>query len=200
MSSHQEKLRLSNIDAVVLALYELGGEQGFVDTEDIAVVADRIAPSQFRWRKYPNQINLDTARVALRDATRKRMVSGRMERGWSLTVSGLTWAVANVQGRLNLENRAPSDRRAGRRQHFERSRIQALPALLKYANNESVSRREAESVFRVDDYSSPERRTQSMERIKSLFANDSQMRGFLEAMAQIIIEREGENNERSADS
>ena len=192
MSSTQENSVLSNIGAVVLALYELGGDQKLVDTEDIAMVSDRIAPGQFRWRKYPDQINLDTARVSLTDAAKKRLVSGGVQRGWSLTVSGVRWASANLPATSDPGRREPLDRQAKRRQHLERSRIVTLPASIKHLSGEPVSRREAESVFRVDDYSSLQRKVQSVERMKSLFTSDPEMHGFLEEMAGILMESDGE--------
>ena len=40
-------------------MYLLGGETRRVDTEDIAVKANELAPGRFAWKKYPDQINLE---------------------------------------------------------------------------------------------------------------------------------------------
>ena len=42
---------LSNHEIVTLALYLLGGDTQYVDTEDIAVKANEVAPGRFTWRR-----------------------------------------------------------------------------------------------------------------------------------------------------
>jgi len=51
---------LANHEIVTIAVFLLGGESHAVDTEDIAVKANEIAPGRFSWRKYPDQINIET--------------------------------------------------------------------------------------------------------------------------------------------
>lgn len=63
-----ESRDLSNYQIVVIAAYLVGGDARRVDTEDIAVKANEIAPRRFSWRKYPEQINIDTVRKRLWDA------------------------------------------------------------------------------------------------------------------------------------
>jgi hypothetical protein len=59
---------LSNIEIVTIAVYLLGGDSKYVDTEDIAFKANELAPGRFTWRKYPEQINIDNIRKRLSDA------------------------------------------------------------------------------------------------------------------------------------
>src|SRR3990172_8148791 len=59
---------LANHEIVVIAAYRLGARVERVDTEDVAVESNRIAPGRFAWRKYGDQINIDNVRWALLDA------------------------------------------------------------------------------------------------------------------------------------
>jgi hypothetical protein len=59
---------LSNHEIVTLAVYLLGGDSKRIDTEDVAVKANELAPERFAWRKYPNQINIENVRTFLSDA------------------------------------------------------------------------------------------------------------------------------------
>jgi hypothetical protein len=63
---------LSNIEIVALAAYLLGGESRYVDTEDIAVKANELAPGRFTWVKYPEQINIHAIKTHLWDAKSDR--------------------------------------------------------------------------------------------------------------------------------
>jgi hypothetical protein len=56
---------LANHEIVTLAVFPLGGVTSNVDTEDVAIKANEIAPGRFTWRKYPEQINIDTVRKRL---------------------------------------------------------------------------------------------------------------------------------------
>src|SRR5215212_5314312 len=83
--------QLSNHEIIVMAVYLLGGDSGFVDTEDIAVKANEIAPGRFTWRKYKEQINIQMIRVALSNAKKLEngsLVLGSDNQGWMLTESG----------------------------------------------------------------------------------------------------------------
>ena len=83
--------RVSTKGAALLALYDLGGTRRAVDTEDVAMRAAEIAPRAFRWKKYPEQINLESVRLALKhnaEDTPSRVVGGILG-GWQLTADGL---------------------------------------------------------------------------------------------------------------
>lgn len=84
-------LSVSTKGAALLALYDLGGAQRAVDTEDVAMRAAEIAPRAFRWKKYPEQINLESVRLALKHNKEESpaRVSGGILEGWQLTANGL---------------------------------------------------------------------------------------------------------------
>src|SRR4051794_31005847 len=77
--------------ATLLALYDLGGGRRAVDTEDIAMRAAQVAPKLFRWKKYPEQIDLEAVRLGLKGnkAHSPPYVTGSIRTGWQLTVDGL---------------------------------------------------------------------------------------------------------------
>jgi hypothetical protein len=71
MTSKKAKA-LSNHEIVTLAVYLLGGDSKRIDTEDVAVKANELAPGRFAWRKYPNQINIENVRTFLSDAKKPK--------------------------------------------------------------------------------------------------------------------------------
>ena len=79
---------LPNHHIVTLAVYLLGGDARKIDTEDIAKKANELAPGRFTWRKYSDQINIDTVRKRLWDAMRTDkggLLKGTERGGWILT-------------------------------------------------------------------------------------------------------------------
>ncbi len=185
---------LTNIQVVVLALYGLGGDDHPVDTEDVAVKANSIAPGRFAWRKYPEQISLEHVRVFLSDGKKAKygsLVDGDGTRGWYLTAAGATWASAN-RGFLEggLEERQRTDRDTKRRLQIERTRIVELQAWDKYQRGEPVSLREAEAVFRLSEYVRGKRRQLLLDRMQTLMRDDREFRLFVETMATQIENQE----------
>jgi hypothetical protein len=97
---------LSNHEIVTLAVYLLGGDTKYVDTEDIAVRANKIAPGRFTWRKYSDQINIENVRAFLSDAKKDKngaFLRGAGKDGWLLTESGAAFAKAKVGSLENVD-------------------------------------------------------------------------------------------------
>lgn len=69
-SPNNDKASPTQKDFVLVALLRAGGAEGFVDIEDIAVSAHRLAPAMFGWRRYPELPSAEATRIALRDAER----------------------------------------------------------------------------------------------------------------------------------
>jgi hypothetical protein len=98
-SKSKKKLDLANHEIVVLAAYLSGAWYRCADTEDIAVKANEIAPGRFSWRKYKDQINIDTVRKRLWDATKHEKgayLIGTEKGGWLVTEIGCQFAEANA--------------------------------------------------------------------------------------------------------
>jgi hypothetical protein len=96
MTSQSSK-PLTNHEVVLLAVYLLGGETSPVETEDIAVKANELAPGVFTWKKHADQINIEIVRVILSNLKRDqdgRLLIGKGKDGWMLTERGLDFAKA----------------------------------------------------------------------------------------------------------
>ena len=90
----------ANHEVVVLATYLAGGKTAYTDTEDIAVKANEIAPGRFTWRKYKEQINIETVRKRLWDATKADKggyLIGSERDGWLLTQTGLKFCKKHLR-------------------------------------------------------------------------------------------------------
>lgn len=88
MAQEDTSGRLGLIDYALAALLRLGGDTSFIDIEDIAVEAHRIAPDRFRWRRHGFP-NLDLVRITLSDANKRGASMVLYERnGRRLTVDG----------------------------------------------------------------------------------------------------------------
>ncbi|MCY4017818.1 MAG: hypothetical protein OXG39_00270 [Chloroflexi bacterium] len=85
---------MSNVHLVTIAIANLGGHETYVDTEDIAIQVNELAPGKFSWRKYPEYIDLQVVKYALQDARRERnggLVVGGSSGGWMLSLAGMEW-------------------------------------------------------------------------------------------------------------
>jgi hypothetical protein len=190
---------LSNHEIVVLALYALGGESSYVDTEDIAVKANDLAPGRFAWKKYPGQIHLEHVRVFLADARKEkngRLVGGSNRTGWVLSDRGRALAKRRAPG-LGVTDlsRAPVTKRERLWRARERTRIEEL--LERHAitleNCALVPKRDAEAVFRLDDYIAGEARARIVYRYVNAFGDDAAFGVVIKALARRV--REDESHE-----
>lgn len=189
---------LSNVEVVVLAAYVLGGDQTPVDTEDVAMKANELAPGRFTWRKYPEQVDLEPVRKRLSDALSSEhggLLAGGVTKGWYLTPAGVAWASQNVhRAATGSARRERVDRDLKRRRRNEQVRMKDLPAWVKFTTGQDVSCREAEAVFRVSEYVRGFRRQQLVDRGSTLFQEDKELGPFVEAMAQIVMMEQEERS------
>ncbi|MEM3907177.1 MAG: hypothetical protein QXZ17_10015 [Nitrososphaerota archaeon] len=83
---------LPQIVAIAVAL--LGGDIEPVDSEDIAIKVNELAPGQFVWRTHPEWIDLGAVQSALRHAKQQSngaLLVGDNTRGWMLSPAGIQW-------------------------------------------------------------------------------------------------------------
>lgn len=186
---------LANHHIVTLATYLAGGDSKHADTEDIAMKANEIAPGRFTWRRYKNQINIETVRKRLWDATKEEkggLLIGSEKEGWLLTENGLRF-VKKLMPRLkhlNLEKQRHSQKEI-RWLTREKTRMQSESAFQKaiQGNFESITPAEAERFFRIDDYVVGEARKQKLERAKSTFRDDQKFSEILDKLASLVREK-----------
>lgn len=180
---------------VTLALGELGGAAGPVDTEDIAVKARELSPTAFAWRRYPDLINLELVRVALVDASRPKSgstVQGRGRGGWMLTDRGVAWFQRTREPLLTaLRSPVDSERATVKQpetQHRERERVRVArtEAWGKWSSGSPVTPPEGGHVFRIDQYTTANNRLTKVRALRELFEGDPSLTAFLDAMAVLV--------------
>ena len=186
------KKALANHEIVTLAVYLLGGDAGRVDTEDVAVRANAIAPGRFTWAKYPDQINIGNVRWALWDAKKPengRYVLGSEKKGWMVTEAGLKFAKDRAKGFRGRDlARQPVSPRDRNRLQRERTRLLATEAFMKFQHGgaDAVTPQEAEGFFRIDDYVRGDAREQKITRITNMFGDDPQLGPAIQALRKKI--------------
>jgi hypothetical protein len=190
--------RVTALETVVLSVHALGGTSRSVDTEDVAIKANEIAPGMFAWRKYPKQINLELVRVALSDAKKPKygtLVMGSGREGWRLTSAGLDW-VASRGSALETGKAAwdVSRRTAGSidtvHRDRELARIRTSKAWEQWRGGGQIELSEARWLFRVDSFTSSSQLERKIVRLQALSADDEDLRRFLQS-AKNVLRREG---------
>jgi hypothetical protein len=88
---------VTNSDAFLWALYELGGADEFVDVEDVFIKAFELAPLRLSWRTRPDLPDLKKCSKALRDAEGRepRLLVKKGAEMRRLTVEGQRWIEEN---------------------------------------------------------------------------------------------------------
>jgi len=181
---------LTNHQIVTLAAYLIGGDTQYVDTEDVAVKANEIAPGRFTWRKYPDQINIENVRTFLSDAKKQKnggYLRGAGKDGWLLTESGVEFAkrkVTSLEGvDLSRERLSVKDRKW--LQH-ERTRMLCSEAFAKFSAGmaDVITMQEAESFFRLDVYVTGNAREDKIVRALNSFGSDPELGTAVKALAE----------------
>ncbi len=111
----------SNVEVVVYALEILGGASKKIASEDVAVLAHKLAPDRFSWikKEYSDLADKYVVKTALEDAAKVKtgnLVSGNYARdeskdGWTLTPEGIRWLEENrdrVADGLSSSDKKPS--------------------------------------------------------------------------------------------
>lgn len=172
---------MSNHVAVVLALYYLEGWLSHIDTEDIAKQVNEIAPGQFSWRKYKDQINIDNVRWALLDAKKSdagKLVTGSAKSGWMLTPEGYEFAkelAQKTEGTKTIGKARPAHNQKWRRREKTRMLEEAAYTKFKNGNAVDITPRESERFFNLDDYVTGAQREERITRLVNEFGNDEEL-------------------------
>ena len=177
---------------MTLAVYLLGGDTQRVDTEDIAVKANELAPGRFTWRKYRNQINIDTVRKRLWDAAtpaKGQYLAGSEKEGWLLTSTGLEFATKNIASAGSADL---SKERLGLKEkqwlRSERARMLSSDAYAKTQSGQTdgVTIQEAEEFFRIDAYVTGQAREQKITRALTAFCEDQELGEAVQVLARKV--------------
>jgi hypothetical protein len=179
-------------EIVTLATYFAGGDRKHVDTEDVAIKAEEIAPGRFSWRKYKNRIDLELIYKHLWDLTKPDKggyVTGSKNDGWLMTLAGAAFAEQAV-GRL--KNLQPArEKRPKREENWmkrERARMQgeAAYAKIREGRESELTRAEAEKFLRLDDYVLGAARARKIQQAEIDFRDDPELGPIVRKVAAVI--------------
>lgn len=175
------KVKFNNIEIITIAVYLLGGDSKYIDTEDVAVKANELAPGKFTWHKYPDQINIHNIGKRLCDARNHEKggyILGSFKQGWRLSENGLKFSRKRTK---ELEDVTISILAVKTREELwqgrEKERMLASMAFEKVKANspDTVTFQEAETFFRVDDYVTGKTRQIKLDRIIKTFGDDPEL-------------------------
>lgn len=166
------KQALTSRIAALLALYDTGGGRHAVDTEDVAMRAAEVAPKHFRWKKYPEQIDLERVRMALKHNKEHTppFVSGGMRHGWQLTTQGL-------RACLGFRDTSATDGAIA-----QRLRLSRAFATWTKEGEVSLRRTEVLELLRVNEYFPEARRRQRASAVINAAVGDPELEYFVEAL------------------
>ena len=135
-------------DIGVIAVFQLGGVLHRIDLEDVAIKAYELAPKIFCWNKHPERINLEKARLALKDelTAKNSRIAGSIRDGWMLRPSGVSYCI-NLKSFVALQNIMEPIRR-------ELSIVKTTPAFIKTVKGDigNISGIDINSLLRVNPY------------------------------------------------
>lgn len=175
---------LSNIQLVTIALGNLGGHEKQIDTEDIAIHVDELAPGKFSWRKYPQHIDLQVVNQSLQDARRERnggLVLGNSARGWTLSQAGMEW----IKNTNIADNRSLADLVSFRRgslllsQELEIRRLLDTNAFALFCEGKTVklTRNDFFNFAKINEYFPQKARQRRFTFIESTISENEQLQG-----------------------
>jgi len=179
----------SNIEIVTLAAYLLGGGSNYIDTEDVAMKVNQLAPGRFTWRKYRDQINIEKVRTSLSDAKKVKngaYVLGTHIKGWLLSENGLKFSKRRV---IDLEgadiSREPMRKNERMWRNREKNRMLSCSTYeaLKIKGVDLVTSQEAEAFFSINDYVVGKARERRLVRILNAFSDDTDLGWAINALA-----------------
>ena len=167
--------RYTNSDIVIMAVYLLGGVLRHVHLEDVAMKAAELSPRRFCWKKYPEQINLESVRVTLKNesALTNRRVLGSIRDGWMLTPNGFSWCITTVGVSV--------DQTLIDQLHLEVDRVKKTTAFRKATDGrgQDVSDAEVETLLRVNEYFTDRDRRERALALANVAILDSQLHSVL---------------------
>ena len=189
--------RIPNIELVVAAVHQLEGRTQVVDTEDVAVVVEKLAPGRFSWRKYKDRTDLELVRSNLKHATEESngaLLTGSKSKGWVLTEAGRARASnleldhADLTGVVMTED----EKRLERWLKRERQRMLSSDTfrLLKENGVSGVTSDQVQAFFQVDEYITGDSRKRKIDRLLNAFGGDPELGEAVKELASKLGEEE----------
>ncbi len=181
-------MRLTKKDVAVVALAKLGGATSVIETEDAAIAAHAIDRDAFGWKKYPERVDLDAARMTLRHEGegKEPRIEGSIQNGWHLTPRGVAWIEAN---RALLDDAnitvAPTSAATQRWRAETREagaaviRVLTSEAFRLWSQGKKFTPRQAAGVFRIDEYTPAKDRTRKTAQLQELTRGSEEIEAFM---------------------
>jgi len=179
----------SNIEIVTLAAYLLGGASSYIDTEDVAMKVNQLAPGRFTWLKYRDQINIEKVRTSLSDAKKVKngtYILGTHIKGWLLSENGLEFSKHRVEDLEGADiSREPMSKSERLWKNREKKRMLSSYTyeVLKINGIDLVTPQEAEAFFSINDYVVGKARERKLIRILNTFGDDTDLGWAIKALA-----------------
>ncbi len=188
-SSGKTSPALGNCEIVVIAAFGVGATTVHVETEDIAVRANEIAPGRFAWKKYPDQISIDAVRKRLWDARKRGLMVGSERDGWQLTETGTMFARKHKRS-LGPEKSVRLSLKERKWRRAEKLRLLSTTAHAKFRLGDlsKITTREAQAFFRVDAYVSDSGVEDKVLRVFNAFGEDSELGPTVKHVAGLVRE------------
>jgi len=186
------RARLANHEIVVLAAYLVGAGASAVDIEDIAIQANALAPGRFTWRKFNEQINIDTVRKRLWDATKPAKgayLMGSEKSGWRLTKKGYDFARKQISlGTITQpeSSRMSQDERGAATREIRRMMSEEAYRKMCLGQSQSITKSEVERFFRLDDYVVGKARAARIERVRIIANDNHELTRAIEVLVKLL--------------
>jgi hypothetical protein len=182
---------LANHELVVVAALLAGAKTASVDTEDIAIKANELAPGRFTWRKYKDQINIDTVRKRLWDATKPEkgsLLIGSEKTGWRLTKAGFVFARRYIKAGPVAQAipRASQSESVARTRELRRMSNEEAARKFRSGEHDSITKSDAEHFFRIDDYVTGKSRAAKLERFRIMAANNRELTHTIDFLTKLL--------------
>jgi hypothetical protein len=173
--------RLTKRESVCLAVYSLGGGSRAVDIEDVAVRAAELTPEFFRWRRYPEQIDLEKVRLCAKNLLvgSSAWLSGSVRNGWMLTPAGVAWCK-----RYATHETAPTT--ADLEAKAATAALKRTAAFQKFTSGAAaaIDVHDVRGFLRVDEYTSSRRRRERIQFAENAAAGDRRLVNLIEHLKQ----------------
>lgn len=169
---------LSNKHLVAVALFQLGGGEHAINTEDLAVKVAELAPGRFRWKKYPDQIDLEAVRLSVKNSLRgdTPFVTGSMRYGWMLTPAGFDWCIRSA-AQDRTTNSQVTEGLALLRQTDSYKKLQQ-------GQRDEITIHDLRRFLRVDEYTSTRRRKERVQAVINTVSGDQQLTALIVYLQQ----------------
>ena len=160
----------TNRELTAAALFRLGGAERAIDLEELAMQVAQLAPGRFRWKRYPEQINLEAVYLAAKSLLRAKppLVTGGKRDGWMLTRAGIAWCIGGLG-----EHAVQSSPGEGAIDPV--LLLRQTEAFHKFQRDEDLSIHDVRRFLRVDEYSSRRRRKERVQAIHNAIGDDAEL-------------------------